>query len=180
MNETYDEQLLQSIPLRYREASYEEVPEQIKGNFQEIKVSRKGLYIYGDVGTGKTHISYALHKNCFRENGIYSRFKNTVEFFKEIRDDISKHASDRLKPLDIADYKGVVIFDDVGVEKVTDFVLENFYLVVNKRYNDMLPTIFTSNFNLDELSDRLGDRIPSRIAEMCHIVKLEGKDRRVK
>lgn len=80
----------------------------------------------------------------------------------------------------VMDFKGILILDDVGAEKLTDWVAETFYLIVNKRYNEMLPTIFSSNLAVGELAEMLGDRTASRIVEMCDIIKIDGEDRRLK
>ena len=173
---TWEEQI--KIPDRYKGATWEDVPLNIQEHFSKMKETHKGLFLYGEVGTGKTHIAYALHRNA-PKSGIKSMMVNTVELFKNMRDEISRGAYDKQRPTEqVMEYEGVVIFDDVGVEKATDFVVEQLYLVINKRYNEMRPTIFTSNFNLDKLADRIGDRIPSRIVEMCTIIHLEGEDKR--
>ena len=77
------------------------------------------------------------------------------------------------------DNKSLLILDDIGVERVSDFVLETLYRVINYRYVNMLPTIFTSNLNIQELADKIGDRSVSRIVEMCGVVELTGSDRRL-
>lgn len=166
-----------SIPKRYKKAQYEDVPTEIQKAFESIS-DGKGLYLWGDVGTGKTHIAYALHKSA-PKSGVRSDFVNTVELFKELREDISREQ--KVRPVDrLMKYEGVIILDDMGVEKATDFVVEALYLLVNYRYNNHFPMIITSNYSLDGLADRLGDRIPSRIAEMCNVFPLQGVDRRLK
>jgi DNA replication protein DnaC len=74
-----------------------------------------------------------------------------------------------------------LIIDDIGVEKATDFVLNVFYVIINRRYlSSSTVTIFTSNLSLDEIKEQLSERISSRIAEMCSMIKLGGRDRRIK
>jgi DNA replication protein DnaC len=71
-------------------------------------------------------------------------------------------------------------FDDLGVEKTSEWALQTLYLIINQRYENIRTTIITSNFDLDELADKLGDdRITSRIRGMCKIIKLSGADRRI-
>ena len=62
---------------------------------------------------------------------------------------------------------------------MTCWVGETFYSIINTRYERMLPTFFSSNLSLPELAEKMGDRIASRIAEMCQIIKLSGKDLRI-
>ena len=79
----------------------------------------------------------------------------------------------------IMDFKGLLFIDDIGAEKMTEWVAETFYLILNYRYNEMLPTIFTSNLSPSELAERIGDRIVSRIIGSSDVIKLDGEDRRL-
>lgn len=176
---SWEENIESQIPARYKKTKYEDVPNNIKNVFENMGSSRKGIFLWGGIGTGKTHIAYSLHKNAPKSK-IKSYLVNTVELFKEMRDDIKRDAFDMRKPTDnLLKFEGVIIFDDIGVENATDFVMENLYLIINSRYNKMLPTIFTSNLCLDALADKFGDRIPSRIKEMCVIMELTGEDKRL-
>ena len=168
------------IPLRYENSQYKDVPVNIRKSFENIKESRQGIYIHGGVGTGKTHIAYALHKESVETAKVLSQFWNTTELFREIRLDISrtpeekKHIEEELMA-----NRTLLILDDIGAEKISDWVLEVFYLIINRRYENMLPTIFTSNLPISELAERIGDRTVSRIVEMCKVVRVDGKDRRL-
>ena len=162
-------------PLRYQNAKYEDVPQKIRELFEKIPQTKKGIYIYGELGTGKTHIAYAL-----KSKTKFVRVFNTTELLRSIRNDFNRLAyeKDHLE-IEAMDYPGILILDDVGSEKISDWVMETFYLIINKRYNHMLPTIITSNLPITDLSERIGDRITSRIVEMCDIVELVGSDRRL-
>ena len=170
-----------SIPERYKDAKYEDVPEQIRKLFESMRETRRGIYIHGAVGTGKTHIVYALAAKYRRpESGRYALVWNMTEMLREIRADFGREPGDRRNADgDVMSFEGPVIIDDVGSEKITDWVSETFYLMVNKRYNNVAPTIFTSNLNPQDLSERVGDRTVSRIVEMCDVVELVGADRRL-
>ena len=79
----------------------------------------------------------------------------------------------------------LLVLDDLGAERLTDWVEETMNLIVNTRYNDRLPTIFTSNHegvpdreNLDSLLCRVGDRMYSRLLEMCDFMEFTGPDYR--
>ena len=168
------------IPFRYKDAKYEEVPKDIQAKFEVIRESRQGIYIHGGIGTGKTHIAYALNANSKDKAKLDSRFWNTTELLRELRLDFDRKPEDKEhEESELFNFRGLLFLDDIGAEKLSDWVLETFYLIVNKRYNEKLPTIFTSNMPIAELAERIGDRTTSRIVEMCDIIKLEGKDRRI-
>ena len=171
------------IPARYEMAKYEDVPKEIRDLFEKIKESGKGIYIYGAVGTGKTHIAYALKA---KYDGVepqipYAMFCNTTKLLHDIRQDFDKSREQKdFWDDEVTKHEYLLILDDVGSEKISDWVSETFYLIVNERYNHMRPTIFTSNLPLKALSERIGDKTTSRIVEMCDVVELDGIDRRVK
>ena len=169
------------IPARYEKASYEnDVPEDIKLLMREMSKTKKGLYIHGTVGTGKTHIAYAIKDKWDKPGYQMAHFWNTTELFQEIRDDYDRHVEAKKNRFaDLMDSEALLFLDDVGSEKPSEWVQEQFYLLINKRYNEMRPIIFTSNYSISELAARLGDRTVSRIVEMSHVVKLDGKDRRL-
>jgi DNA replication protein DnaC len=77
----------------------------------------------------------------------------------------------------------LLILDDLGAEKTTEFVEGEIYNIINYRYNNKLPTIITSNINWNDLESKYpmnGKRIASRISEMCGSFNLNGKDYRLK
>ncbi len=168
------------IPERYKHVKYEDVPEDIRTKFEKMTETRKGFYIHGAVGSGKTHIAFALHTACFKKLNRHSRFFSTTRLLYEMRKDFDRDGYDK-KRLDeeLLNYRGLLILDDIGAEKPTEWVEQTFYLIINERYIDKLPTIFTSNLPIGELAQRIGDRTASRIVEMCDVVDLGDKDRRV-
>ena len=72
-----------------------------------------------------------------------------------------------------------LIIDDFCAEKYSEFLEECFYRIINFYWENMIPIIITSNYSLKEISDRIGDRIASRIAGMCEVVELTGNDKRI-
>ena len=168
------------LPKRYEEVKYEDVREDIRTLFEGMKDSRKGIYIWGGVGSGKTHTLYALKEKTPELLKVVSMLKNTTELLRDIRTDFEKPYAEKAREEEkIVDFKGVLFIDDIGAEKMTEWVAETFYLILNHRYNEMIPTIFTSNLSPAELSEKLGDRIVSRIVGSCDVVKLDGEDRRL-
>lgn len=174
------------IPLRFKDAHYSDVPENIRTLFEKMKETRRGIYIHGSAGTGKTHLAYALHKNFTRtfligdekKTELNSEFVNASELFAEMKRDFDR--KEKQYPMTtLMESRKLLFVDDIGSEKLSEWVASEFYLLINHRYNEMLPTIFTSNYSLAELAERLGDRIISRIAGMCDIEKIEGSDKRL-
>jgi len=171
---------------RYENAKWEDVPKKLQAHISKIQQTRKGLYIHGSVGSGKTHIIYAIGKHLESpkdlNNRIHVRVYNCTDLLREIRNDFActdpyskKHILES-----VLEFRGLLILDDIGSEKLSDWVLETFYSIVNKRYEDMIPTIFTSNLPLSELAERIGDRTVSRMVESCDVFELSGEDRRLK
>lgn len=169
------------IPKRYEHAKYGDVPAAVRGAFNDIRKNRKGIYIHGPVGTGKTHIAYALKMEWDRLNQYRPAiFWNTTDLMQSIRDDFDRQAYDKRRAAErIIDSKALLFLDDFGTEKPTEWVLERLYNIINHRYNSMLPVIITSNLNIDEVGTQFGDRIASRLVQMCEVYELEGADRRL-
>jgi len=166
------------IPERYKNADLKKVPKDILEAFEDIFKSHTGLYIHGNVGCGKTYIAYALYKKTLETHK--AEFWNVSELLEEIRLDYERDNYSKTRHNErLNSFTGLLFLDDIGAERITDWVLDRFYLLINKRYENMLPTVFTSNLTVKELAERVGDRIASRIVEGCNIVKKEGKDMRV-
>ena len=170
------------IPLRFQNSSYEnDVPQRIKDITIKQIQDRAGLYIWGTPGTGKTHMVCALTKFIL-ENGHDVRFYNTGDFLEKLREEFDGgfKNDDDYEGLfrETMNFGGVLIFDDIGAEKATDWVRERLYLIINKKYEDMVPIIFTSNCDLEVLSARLGDRVGSRIRGMVYSLEKTGVDQR--
>jgi DNA replication protein DnaC len=167
------------IPARYSKVEFTHVPENIRGFLPKVDQEGQSVYIHGAVGTGKTHIAYAIAKQHDQATQ-WTKFWNVTELLFEIREDFKRSPEEKRGRADsLLDFTGLLILDDIGAEKPTDFVAETLYMIINNRYNHKFPTVFTSNLHLAELAERIGDRTASRIAEMSRIFELSGKDRRL-
>ncbi len=147
-----------------------------------------GLYVHGPSGCGKTVLSanltllYAKRRwleNTLGEDSIL--FLSVPNLLQEIKQTFSEGSTQtEAQIIQRTSTIPWLVLDDLGVEKVSEWVLQTLYLIINARYENLLPTVITSNFSLDELSNRLGsDRIPSRIAGMCEVLEMKGRDRRI-
>ena len=127
----------------------------------------KGLLMSGPVGCGKSHLAVAILRGVI-EKGYSGLYYNSPDLLRDIRatfDNASDlREEDLLEEVTTTD---LLVFDDVGAENSTPFVLDRFYLVINERYEGCKPIIVTTNLTLEECEARLGKRIVSRMLEMC-------------
>jgi len=163
-------------PPRFADSSFGDLPKSIQEKILNVRKSANGIYLHGPIGVGKTHAAHAMVAKL-REMGIRTLIYTAPALFDLFRDDFGHKDSFNLERL--LNFRGLLFIDDLGVEKPTDWVIETLYKVVNTRYEAKLPMYFTSNLDLGELADRVGDRIASRIAEMCDVIKMDGPDRRL-
>lgn len=146
----------------------------------------KGLLLHGPSGVGKTHLAIGMLKEVIRKKGARGHFFETSELLKLVRDTYNRSVDetemDVLRPVLEAD---LLLLDDLGTERSSEWVQETLGLVVNTRYNAKRPTIFTSNLVDDEdpgiplqstFVYQLGVRTRSRLIEMCDWVKIDGVD----
>src|SRR6266849_9174036 len=151
-----------------------------------------GLLIIGQIGTGKTHLAVGIIKELIVNKGIPCLFYDYRELLKQIQnsynDSVKATELDVLRPVFETD---VLVLDELGAVKPTEWVWDTVSLILNTRYNDNRTTIITTNFDdkpagaiggprgaaRDEtLGDRIGERMRSRLHEMCRIIKMEGRD----
>ncbi len=145
----------------------------------------QGLLLMGSVGVGKTHLAVSIVK-LLRGRGIDALFTEFGSLLKSIRESYNSETQtselDVLNPVLNAE---VLVLDELGASKPSDWVRETLYHIINTRYSENRFTIFTTNF-LDEradslretLDERVGVPIRSRLFQMCKTVVLSGDDYR--
>jgi DNA replication protein DnaC len=180
------------IPSRYRGVSFDRPPvsdiarsapdqvQSVRRYVREIEQnldSGRGLWLSGDVGTGKTTLAMLVSKaavDAGRSVAIYS----LPRLLNLLRESMSSEEGmldfmDRLTAVDL------LHLDDLGAENQTDWVLEQLYSIVNARYEAERAIVATSNLMPDELAERLGARTVSRLVEICgDLIPLFGEDKR--
>ena len=153
-------------------------------NSNEVLKNGFGIYLWGDKGTGKTHLTSCMANELIKQ---YKQvlFTNFFEISKSIRATFRGQGNeiDLINKIANVDF---LFIDDLGTEKVTKegedtWLQDKIFEVINKRYNNMKPTIFTSNYSLQQLVQERGllDKTVDRILEMATaIMKIEGKSNR--
>lgn len=176
---------------RYSSASIKNIDPHIAEIMEKSIKERKGhgMYICGDTGLGKTYIAYAIYNRVI-ESGLPCVVVKTLDIIDAIKMTfmgIPSPDSDQYDTVfemynflkDLSSYKGLLIIDDMGAEKGSEAVVVKLFQIIDNRYENMYHTIYTSNLDLNELAEKVGERIVSRIAEDCEIIKLTGDDKRV-
>jgi DNA replication protein DnaC len=162
----------------------------------------KGLLLVGGIGTGKTHLAVGILKELMASRGCACLFCDYRELLKQIQnsynDSVQATELELLRPIFEAE---VLALDELGAVKPSEWVWDTVSLILNSRYNDNRTTIITTNFpdepaaatvelsprgsafaatRRETLGDRIGERMRSRLHEMCRIVKMQGPDFRQK
>src|SRR3989441_8104945 len=172
---------------------------------EEYPLENTGLLLIGSIGVGKTHLAVGIIKELILGKGIACLFYDYRELLKEIQncynDSVKATELDVLRPVFETE---VLVLDELGAVKPTEWVWDTVSLILNTRYNDNRTTIITTNFpnlpaakfknNLgsrhreaadyataeETLGQRIGDRMRSRLQEMCRIIEMDGEDFRQK
>jgi DNA replication protein DnaC len=151
----------------------------------EFPAVDRGLLFTGPVGVGKTHLAAAILHGLV-ERGVFCLFYEFGALLQEIRDTynpVSQASESRVvAPVYEAE---VLVLDELGASKPTDWVQDTIMQIIGKRYNDRKLTIFTTNYAdephhpaEDTLEERIGIRLRSRLYEMCRTVNVAGDDYR--
>lgn len=158
----------------------------------------RGLFIKGAVGTGKSHLSVSTLRAIVEINidrfgrpasdngfvgepiydGFYCSMISVVDLLGILRESFS---ADQLRAparrlLNRVRSDAVVILDDIGAERPSEWVEEQLYALIDIRYRMQRSTIFTTNCSMKKLEAQIGSRSVSRIIEMCEGIKLGGED----
>ncbi len=170
-----------SFETRYRGVAYNIA----KKYAEEFDLSTKhGLMFYGHAGSGKTHLTVAITRHIIEIKQIPVKFVRIVDLLLEIRKTFDENESWKAENegdlLRKYTFIPLLILDDIGSEKTTDWVRQVLYQIIDERWIEQRPIIITSNLTLEELEARLGERIASRIAGMTQLIEMQSHDHRIK
>lgn len=194
-----EEKANEGIPRKYRGSRLSDFTN-IDPVLEWVNNPKGFLFVHGQCGSGKTHLACAI-KYHFNSLGVKSGIEFSSNLFINLRNSfnskdhgkdssefaiIKKYAPDpttmqysakHFGDIEV-DYTHTGIFDDVGAQKISDYVIEAWYNIIDRRYMYEHPTMFTSNLSLKEISIVMSDRIASRLASGINF-ELKGPDRRL-
>ena len=144
----------------------------------------KGLLFIGPSGIGKTHIAVSVLREVVLKGirGVYYDTRSLLSTLRSTYNPVTR--ASEAEVLDEVMGAELLVLDDLGAERLTDWVEETMHLVVNTRYNERRPTLFTTNYEdvseqeMDSLCVRVGYRLLSRLREMCEFLEYDGPDYR--
>lgn len=136
-----------------------------------------GLYLTGSLGSGKTRLAASVLNDLARGGARGGAAWAVAEWLEGLRRRYHDGGADAFE--EQTRTADVLLLDDIGAERVTDWVQERLFLLVDYRYRHSLPTLFTSNLHPDELADRIGERTVSRIVGMARLVAVDADDYRL-
>ena len=163
-----------------------------------LETEGNGLLLTGSIGVGKTHLAVGMLQALIAERGAKGLFYDYRDLLKQVQNSYNRGVEQTelevLKPVFDAE---VLVLDELGASKPTDWVWDTVAHILNTRYNDRRTTIITTNYsNLppggsemnaaraavreESLGDRIGERMRSRLQEMCVVVEMSGEDFRQK
>ena len=153
-----------------------------------------GLLFTGSNGTGKTHLAVAALRELATSHGVRGQFWDYHELLREIRNSYDPATAfteyEVLEPIISMD---VLLMDDLGAWRMTDWMNDTLFYILNKRYLATRPTLITTNYpdrdptpreiaevdttiRREYLVDRIGFRLRSRLLEGCAVIRLDGSD----
>jgi len=153
-----------------------------------------GLLFSGDNGVGKTHLAVGVLRELVETKGARGQYWDFHELLREIKSSYDPETkTTELQVLEPVVETGVLLLDDLGAWKMTDWMNDTLFYILNSRYMAKRPTIITTNYQdvtreealaadplrrREFLVERIGQRLRSRLMEMCLVVRLQGGDHR--
>jgi DNA replication protein DnaC len=207
------------VPKRYEHCSLDEFDTRFHGSTRSVQMAHArakkfvegypvetagtGILLTGSIGVGKTHLAVGILQALVTERGATGLFCDYRELLKQVQNSYNQRVQatelEILAPVFEAE---VLVLDELGASKPTDWVWDTVAHILNTRYNDRRTTIITTNYanqaplgnelaaggngyaraavREETLGDRIGERMRSRLQEMCVVVEMHGEDFRQK
>lgn len=156
---------------------YIEIAKKYCNNWEEAYTNNNGLLFWGDVGTGKTFVAGCIANELIK-NKIPVMMTSLVKIINNLQ---GFTIEDKNEYLDSLNKFELLILDDLGAERQSEFALEQVFNVIDNRYKIGKPLILTTNLTVPDLKSPIDikyKRIYDRILEMCAPIKFEGKSKR--
>jgi DNA replication protein DnaC len=174
------------VPPHFKECTLEGFRGYTKGLEQKLQLIRRwvdgdlatGLYLFGGVGTGKTHLGVGLLRALVERRRLYGNFLSARSFIMRCQTAFRDRKSAEEIVDDLLKARRFLILDDLGSEKVTNYARYSLLHLVDECYGRGVALVITSNVNLDALN-QIDERIASRVVEMCDRLKFDEPDYRV-
>jgi len=166
-----------------------------------VETAGIGLLLTGSIGVGKTHLAVGILQSLVVERGANGLFYDYRDLLKQVQNSYNQSvAATELEVLRPVFEAEVLVLDELGAAKPSDWVWDTVAHILNTRYNDRRTTIITTNYantgplgteagtngsaraamREETLGDRIGERMRSRLQEMCVVVEMQGEDFRQK
>jgi DNA replication protein DnaC len=162
-----------------------------------VETAGTGLLLTGSIGVGKTHLAVGILQALVAERGATGLFYDYRDLLKQVQNSynpkVAATEQEILRPVFEAE---VLVLDELGAAKPSEWVWDTVAHILNTRYNDRRTTIITTNYanagplgtesgprasmREETLGDRIGERMRSRLQEMCVVVEMQGEDFRQK
>lgn len=193
----YQECLLENFLPRRKHPTLGKAKTMASRFVEEYPLVDSGLLILGPCGVGKTHLAVSIIQALMLRYETWCVFYDFRELLKQIQGSFNPEMrATEWQILEPVLQCRVLLLDDLGAERPTDWVRDTFAYIINHRYNQKRTTIITSNFEdgdatrrklpdgsvvpgEETLAERIGDRLRSRLYEMCKVIRISADDFRV-
>lgn len=151
-------------------------------NFEEItKEKRNGLFLSGECGVGKSHLVYAIANELITERKTSVICMTMIDLLLKLKSSYAENKTEEAI-LKIYENCSLLIIDDLGKEKPTEWALQMIYAIIDRRYNALKPVIITTNYGAKELIEKFtinddsstAEAIVDRLFEMCQYLFIDG------
>lgn len=160
----------------YQEAALVSARKRIAAFIRNYK-SGKGLLLMGEAGVGKTHLSIGIIKSL-SEQKVRCRFWDINEWLDQLRASYGDDPAEGQRLLDEVKTVELLVFDDLGAQRITDHTTDRLFDVVNSRYLSHLSTVITTNVPSTQIERIYGARLWSRLMAMCDVIEIVTQDHR--